>query len=170
MLPPLRPVIRSRTQGNFPDQFHEVKNQHIPGIWQPPEAWSLSQTRNLTTETMPTRTQQQIWKVWWTKNCPTSTPKVPCKYCQVIALLLTPAKNPLISFNKNTPRPHLTLRYPLPQALPLYQHTSVKTKYRLQSLPSSMAPGQAQKDWDHNIWKIAYQSLQVMPALPSSTA
>jgi len=32
MLPPLRPVIRSRTQGNFPDQFHEVKNQHIPGI------------------------------------------------------------------------------------------------------------------------------------------
>ena len=31
-----------------------------------------------------------------------------------------------------------------------------------------MALGQDQKDWNHNIWKIAYQSLQVMPALPSS--
>ena len=138
------------TQGNLPDQFHKVRKPQ--------------------NRTMPTGTQPQIWKIWWTKNCPTSTSKVPYKFCQVIALLLTPAKNPLISFNKNTPRPHLTLRYPLPQALPLHQHTSVKTKYRLQSLPFPMAPGQAQKDWDHNIWKIAYQSLQVMPALPSSPA
>jgi len=88
---------------------------------------------------MPTGTQTQIWKVWWTKNCPTSISKVPYKYCQVITLLLTQAKIPLMLLNKNTPRPHLTLCYPLPQALPLHQHTSVKTKYRLQSLPSSMA-------------------------------
>ena len=40
----------------------------------------------------------------------------------MIAFLLTPAKNPLIAFNKSTPRPHLTLCYPLPQALPLHQH------------------------------------------------
>ena len=91
------------TQGNLPDQFHKVRKPQ--------------------NRTMPTGTQPQIWKVWWTKNCPTSTSKVPYKFCQVIAFLLTPAKNPLISFNKNTSRPHLTLSYPLPQVLPLHQET-----------------------------------------------
>ena len=143
MLPPLRPVIRSRT---LPDQLHKVKNQHIPGIRQPPEACSLSQTRNPTQPNNTHRDPATNMKSLVNQNCPTSISKVPCKYCQVIALLLTPAKNPLIPFNKNTPRPHLSLCYPLPQALPLHQHISVKTKYRLQSLPSPIAPGQDQKD------------------------
>jgi len=43
------------------------------------------------------------------------------KFCPVMALSSTPAKNLLISFNKNIPRPHLTL-FPLPSAttLPIY--------------------------------------------------
>jgi len=53
---------------------------------------------------------------------------------------VNPSKESLDTLQQKHPRPHLTLRYPLPQALPLHQHTSVKTKYRLQSLPSPMAP------------------------------
>jgi len=59
---------------------------------------------------------------------------------------VNPSKESLDTLQQKTPRPHLTLCYPLPQALQLHQHTSVKTKYRLQSLPSPMTPGQAQKD------------------------
>ena len=79
--------------------------------------WSLTSLPDtqLHNRTMPTGTQPQIWKFWWTKNCPTSTSKVPYKFCQVIALLLIPAKNPLTSFNKNTTGPTWPCAIPFPK-------------------------------------------------------
>jgi len=42
-------------------------------------------------------------------------------------------------------------------------HLYALVKYMLQSLPSHMVIGQAQKAWGHSIWKTEFLSLRVMP-------
>jgi len=54
--------------------------------------------------------------------------------------------------------------------LPSHPFALAKPKHMLQSLPSHMVLGQAQKTWDHNIWQTAFLPQWVMLALSSLPA
>jgi len=92
---------------------------------------------------------------------------------QKLAARLTPpcgkAKHP-IAARLNTPKSQMTSNYPYPQMLIPHQFASVQPKYMLQSLPSLMVQGQAQRAYGHNVWKTASPPQQAMPALLSSPA
>jgi len=102
------------SQGVFLTSSIISRIKRIPWIRWPACPWSFFKTSNPTTKQTPQWPSQKHEKTGKPETILTSISKAPFKLYLVIAHLLTPMKNLSTPFNRNTPKPLMTLSYPHP--------------------------------------------------------